>query len=61
MLGGGGGDAEQHKATAQGQGGELGRLERSELLVSPSPRAPPIILARPVLGCIAWSVSECCC
>ena len=40
MLGGGGGDAEQHKATAQGQGGELGRLERSELLVSPSPRAP---------------------
>ena len=45
MLGGGGGSAERHKATAHDQSGELGRLERPDLLVSTFLPTSPTILA----------------
>ena len=45
MLGGGGGGAVRHKAMARGQGGEFGRSERRDLLVSPSPPILPDMLA----------------
>ena len=45
MLGGGGGGAERHKAAARVQGGEFGRPERRDLLVSPSHPLLPNIIA----------------
>ena len=45
MLGGGGGGAVRHKATVRGQGGEFGRLERPDLLVSTFLPTSPTILA----------------
>ena len=45
MLGGGGGGAVRHKAMARGQGGEFGRSERRDLLVSLFPPPLPNIIA----------------
>ena len=45
MLGGGGCGVERLKAMARGQGGEFGRSERRDLLVSLFPPPPPNIIA----------------